>query len=168
MFITLCFQTYWPKWLNFFGHFKNILAYDRQITEKKQLRAGVEQPFDCLIVQNRHAVQSTRRSVGWTLEDNMVDGLFFCVTLKGRWRGHTPFVQAGAEVSEGEEAVKLDPRCSWQGHSGRVGAGVGNESTESRKVVQPLRLHLVIRPVRRTYVVAVRWTDELLCGEHKW
>ena len=45
--------------------------------------------------------------------------------------------------------------------------GVGNESTPSCKVVQPLRLLLVIRPIRRTYVVVVRWTDEL-CGEHKW
>jgi len=37
------------------------------------LGAGVEQPFDCLIVHNRQAVQSMRRSVDWTLEDNMVD-----------------------------------------------------------------------------------------------
>jgi len=36
------------------------------------------------IVSSSRTVQSTRRSVGWTLEDNMVDGLFFCVTLKGR------------------------------------------------------------------------------------
>jgi len=28
----------------------------------------------------------------WTLEDSMVDGLFFCAALTG----HTPFVQAGA------------------------------------------------------------------------
>jgi len=44
------------------------------------LRAGVEQPFDCLIARNRLAVQSTRRSMDWTFEDNMVDGLFFCAT----------------------------------------------------------------------------------------
>jgi len=37
--------------------------------------------------------------------------------------------------------VKPDPRCSWEGHSWRVGAGVGDESTEYRKVDQPLRLH---------------------------
>jgi len=42
------------------------------------LGAGVEQPFDCLIIQNRQAVQSMGRSMDWTLEDNMVDGLFFC------------------------------------------------------------------------------------------
>ena len=48
--------------------------------------AGVEQPFHCLIVQNRHAVQSVGRSMDWTLEDDMVGGLFFCATLTG---GHT-------------------------------------------------------------------------------
>jgi len=36
-------------------------------------RAGVEQPCDCLIVQNRQAMQSMRRSMDWTLEVNMVD-----------------------------------------------------------------------------------------------
>ena len=41
------------------------------------LEAAVEQPFDCLIVRNRQAVQSMGRSMDWTLEDNMVDGLFF-------------------------------------------------------------------------------------------
>jgi len=35
-----------------------------------------------------------------TLEDNMVDGLFFCATLTGRRGGHVPFVQAGAETSD--------------------------------------------------------------------
>jgi len=48
----------------------------------------------------------------WTLED-MVDGLFFCATLTGRSRGHSPFVQAGAKTSgTGAEEVKPDPRCS--------------------------------------------------------
>ena len=49
---------------------------------------------------------------------------------------------------------------------GWVSVGAGDESTESRKVVQPLRLPLVVRPVRLTYVV-VKWTDDLLCGGHK-
>jgi len=70
----------------------------------------------------------------------MVDGLFFCATLTGRRGGHTPFVQAGAETSvTGAEAFKPDPRYSREGHSGRVGAGVEDESMESREVVQPLR-----------------------------
>jgi len=74
------------------------------------LGAVAEQPFDCLIVQNRQAVQSMKRSMDWTLEDNMVDGLFFCATLTGRTGGHAPFVQAGAETPDtSAEAVKPDP-----------------------------------------------------------
>jgi len=77
------------------------------------LGAGVEQPFGCLIVQNRQAVQSMGSSMDRTLEDDMVDGLFFCATLTGRREGHTPFVQAGAETSDtGAEAVKPDPDSS--------------------------------------------------------
>jgi len=30
VFISLYFQTFWPKWLNFFGHFKKISVYDRK------------------------------------------------------------------------------------------------------------------------------------------
>ena len=54
----------------------------------------------------------------WTLEDDMVDGLFFCATLTGRRGGHTPFVQAGAETyNTSAAAVKLDPGSFWEGHS---------------------------------------------------
>jgi len=71
--------------------------------------AGVEQPFSCLIVQNHQAVPTMRKSMECALEDNMVDGLFFCAAL----RGQTPFVQAGAETSDtGAEAVKPDLRQS--------------------------------------------------------
>ena len=48
-----------------------------------------------------------------------------------------------------------------------MGAGVGDENAECCGAVRPLRIPLVIRPVRRTYVVIVR-TDELLCGGYKW
>jgi len=65
------------------------------------------------------------------------------------------------------EAVKPDPGSSWEDHSGRVGAGVWNKIAESCGVVHPLRIPLVIRPLRRTYAV-VRKTDELLCGGYKW
>jgi len=64
------------------------------------LGAGVEQPFDCLIVQNRQAVQTMRKSMDWALEDNMVNGLFFCATFTGRKGNHTPFVQAGPETPD--------------------------------------------------------------------
>ena len=126
------------------------------------LGAGVEQSFDCLIVQNRQAVQSTRRSMDWTLEDNIVDGLFFCATLTGRRGCRTPFVQAGVETSDtGAEAVKPDPGSSWEGHYEGTGAGVGNENAESREVVQPFHLALVIRPLRRTYCMMLL-SDELM------
>jgi len=86
--------------------------------------ACVEQPFGCPIVQNCQAVL---RSMDWTLEDDMVDGLLFCATLTGRRGGHTPFVQAGAEKSDtGAEVVKPDPGSSWEGHSGCVCTGVWN------------------------------------------
>jgi len=51
------------------------------------------------------------------------------------------------------EAVKPDPGSSWEGHSRRVGAGVGDESVECCGVVCPLRISSVIRPDRCTYVV---------------
>jgi len=65
------------------------------------LAAGVEQPLDCLIVQNRQAVLSMRGSMNWTLEDNIVDGLFFCATLTGRRVCYNLFVEAGGEASKG-------------------------------------------------------------------
>jgi len=60
------------------------------------------------------------RSMDSILEDNMVDGLLFCVTLTGRRGGHTPFVQTEVETPDtGAEAVKLDPGSTWEGHSRR-------------------------------------------------
>jgi len=102
------------------------------------LEAAVEQPFDCLIVRNRQAVQSMGRSMDWTLEDNMVEGLLFCATLTGRRGSHTLFVLTRTEKSDtGADAVKSKPRCCRKDNSRRVGAGVGDESSESRSVAQP-------------------------------
>jgi len=57
--------------------------------------------------------------MGWTLEDNMVDGLFFCATLTGLGEGIPPFVPAGAEMPDtGAESVKPDPGSSWEGRPG--------------------------------------------------
>ena len=109
------------------------------------LGAGVEQPYDWLIVQNRQAVQSMGKSMDWTLEDNMVDGLFFCATLTSRRGSHTSFVQTWTETPDsGVEAVKPNPGSSWEGRSGRMGAGVGDENAETCGVVCPLRISLVI------------------------
>jgi len=88
------------------------------------LLADVEQPFDCLIVQNIQAIQAMGRSSDWTFENIMVDGLFFCATLTGRRGGHTLFVQVGEETSNtGAEADKPDTGSSW-----RMAAGVGDEN----------------------------------------
>jgi len=97
----------------------------------------------------------------------MVDGLFFCATVTGRRGGHTPFVQTGAETPDtGVEAVKPDPGSSWEGHSRWVGAG--NENAESCGVIRPLRVPLVIRPLRRTYVVVVSVARWLSHKTAKW
>ena len=107
----------------------------------------------------------TGRSMDWTLEDNMVDGLFFCATLTG---GHNQSVQAEEETSDtAAEAIKPEPGSFWKGHFERVGGVVGSESAESCRVVRPLHIPLVIRPVRHMYVVVVRQTDELLCSRYK-
>jgi len=60
-----------------------------------------------------------RRSMYWTLEDDMVDGLLFFATLTDRRGGHTPVVQTAAETPD-TEAIKPDPGSSWEGHSGEV------------------------------------------------
>jgi len=56
---------------------------------KLDLRAGVEQPIDCLIIQNCQDVQSMGRLMDWTWEDIMVNGLICCATLTSHRRGHT-------------------------------------------------------------------------------
>ena len=100
----------------------------------------------CLIIETREAVQSTGNSMGLTLEENMVDGLFFCATPTGPRKGHNPFVQAGAEMPDtGAKAVMPNPRCSWKGHSRWVLMSVSHvikevtkrsESTWYKKVKQ--------------------------------
>ena len=114
-------------------------------------------------------MQSTGRSMDWTLEDNRVDGLLFCAILRNRTIRPCPFPSAGVETSDrGKECVKPNPFCSWQGHSVSMGADVWDEITESRSVLQPLRFPSVICPERCTFVVVVTiWSDELLCGKCK-
>jgi len=34
VFLAYILQTFWPKWLNIFGHLKNVSVYDRKTTEK--------------------------------------------------------------------------------------------------------------------------------------
>jgi len=72
----------------------------------------------------------------WTLENNMVDCLFFCATLTSRTGGHITFVQTGVETSDtGAEAVKPDPGSSWEGHSRGVGAGNERDVREEQHLI---------------------------------
>jgi len=65
------------------------------------------------------------RSMDWTLDDDMFDSLFFCVTFTGRRGGQTAFVLTGAGKSDaGAEPVKSDPGCSWKGEGPLVTRGL--------------------------------------------
>jgi len=117
-------------------------------------------------VLSRHSIVSSSRIVrpcspwGGRWNEQEHSTVWSSAPHSGRRGGHTPFVQAGAETSDtSAEGAKPDRCCTWEGHSGGVGAGDGDENVESCRVV---------RPLRRTYVVVVRWTDELLCGRCKW
>ena len=105
--------------------------------------------------------------------------------MRGRWNGYwretwstvcssVPHSQATKEVlphlckQERKRPTPVWRRLSrTQAMFGRVtprvGAIVRDENAESCGVVRPFRIPLVVRPVCRTYVVAARWTDELLC-----
>ena len=128
------------------------------------LGASVEQPFDCLISR--------------TVKP--------CSPGGGRWVGHwrttwstvcssAPHSQAAEEaiphLCKQEQKLPTPVRRRLKRTPAILGrvipgvcAGVGDESVESRKVVQPLRVPLVIRPLRRTYVTVVWWNGELLCA----
>jgi len=81
----------------------------------------------------------------WTLEDNMVDGLFFCATLTSYRGGHTPFVQAGAETSDTAVRRLLSRTRALLGRVIPGGVSVWNENAESYGVVRPLRFHCATR-----------------------
>jgi len=72
----------------------NELFYPLLGWARVDFRVGVEQPFafGCLIVHNCQAVQSMGRSMNWTMEDDMIDVLFFCATPTDRRGSHTPFL----------------------------------------------------------------------------
>ena len=56
--------------------------------------------------------------------------------------------------------VKPDPGASWEGHSGGLGAGVGDENAEACGISRPLRIPLKICPLRRMYCMLL--LDELM------
>jgi len=95
------------------GTILDVICDDLERSAALDLGKGVEQPFHCLIAQNCQAMQPMGRLMDWTLEDDMVNGLFFCATLTGRKGSHTLSVQAGEETSDTDaEAVKPDPGSS--------------------------------------------------------
>jgi len=68
-----------------------------------------------------------------------------------------PLVQAGSETPDtGAEAVKPDPHCSWQSDARRVVTVSGMKVYEVSWYFQSFHIPLMIRPLRRTYVVVVR------------
>ena len=103
-------------------------------------------------------MRSMVRSMDWTLENNMVDGLFFCATLTGRWGGR-PHLYKQERKRPTPVRMRLSRNQALLERVIRGGAGVGDENAQSCGVV---------RPLRRTYVVVVRWNDEMLCGGYKW
>jgi len=54
----------------------NLLLAPGAINAAQDLGPGVEQPFDCLIVQERQAMRSMGRSMDWSVKDNIVNGMF--------------------------------------------------------------------------------------------
>ena len=136
-------------WSKYFLHFvSSSSSFEPVVTihclATLDLEAGVVQPFNCLIIQKHQVVQSMEKSMDWTLKDDKVDSLFFCATLTCCKGSYPICASRSGNVWHGAETVKPDhPRYSWQGHSRR--SGVGDESTESCGVVQPLHIPLVIR-----------------------
>ena len=66
-----------------------------------------------------------RCPMDWTVKNNMVNGLFFCATSHKLQKG--PYsICAGriGNVRDGCGSGQPDLRCSWQGHSERMGADI--------------------------------------------
>ena len=101
-----------------------------------------------------------------------------CSPWRGRWIGHwrttwSKVCSSAPHSQAAEEAIphlyKQERKCPtpvrrWLSRTQAllvrvirgVGAGVGEENAESCGAIRPLRIPLVIHPLRRTYVVVVR------------
>jgi len=82
-------------------------------------------------------------------------------------RPYTICTSRSGNVRHRSGGALAGPRFFLGGSFRGLGAGVGEENAESCGVVRPLRIPLVIRPMIRTYVVVVKWTNEILCGGYK-
>ena len=126
----------------------------------------------CAAIRLSHRPEQSGRAVcggsmDWTVEDDMVDSLF-CATLTAAERAIPHLYR-----QERKHPTPVRRRLSrTQALLGRVipegWVPVSGIEVRSLGVVRPLRVPLMIRPLRHTYVVVVRKTDELLCGGYKW
>ena len=120
------------------------------------LGAGVEQPFDYLIVQNRQAVQSMLgRLMDWTVKDIMATVCSSFAPHSQTAEGAIPHLFSQQKKKRLTQVRRQLSRT--QNVLGRVDSGVGDKSTAFRNVLQPLRIPLVIRPVHRTYMLLSDW-----------
>jgi len=131
------------------------------------LGADAEQPFDCLIVQNRQAVQSISRS----MDIGGQHGQRFVLlrhTHRPQRRPYSICTSRSGNVWHWCGGGWAWPTLFLTGlFQGGVGASVGDESMESRSGLQPLHIPSVICRERLTSAVVVRWTDELLYSGYK-
>jgi len=133
------------------------------------LGTGVEQPFDCLIIQKRQAMPSTGRSMDWTLEEN--NG-WLSVLLH-----HTHKAQKGPYSICVSRSGNVRHRCG--GRLCRTHAVLGRAipwgwvptmgmKVRNLAVLSKPPHSIGDRPERSTSVAVDRWIDELLCGGYKW
>ena len=85
-------------------------------------------------------MQSMGRSMHWTLEDNMVYGLFCCPTLRPHRRPYPICTNMSGKVRHRCGGGEAGPRLFLRRSFRVVGAGVGYENAESCGVVRPLRI----------------------------
>jgi len=99
-----------------------------------------------------------RRLMDWTLENNMVDGLFFCANSQAAEQA-IPYLYK----QELKRPTPVRRRLS-RTHAVLGRAIPGGWCRCQGWKYQPLRIPLLIRPVRRTYFVVVRWTVSCAAG----
>jgi len=104
----------------------------------------------------------------WTLvEDNMVNGLFFCATLTSCSRAITHLCkQEWKRLTLVQRELCRTHAVLCKAIPGGWVPMSGMGSAESRSVLQPLRIPSVIRPERRAFVVDASQTDKSLCGAY--
>jgi len=65
---------------------EHVLSIHQSATQ--DLGAGVEQPFNCFVIQNCQDMCSMGRSMDCTMKGNMVDNPFFCSTFRSHSKGN--------------------------------------------------------------------------------